>query len=120
MSESPIFAKMYDLLQWLIPCTTKYAREYRFTLALPTQENAFALQRHLVAAARAGKGADAATSLRQADIELALLRYKIRLGRDLGQLKGNGYEHASRLLDEVGRLLGGWMKKSGIGGVQTP
>jgi hypothetical protein len=26
------------------------------------------------------------------------------------------YEHASRLVDEIGRLLGGWMKKTGIDG----
>jgi retron-type reverse transcriptase len=76
-------------------------------------------QRHLISAARAGKSQDTISHLRQADIELVALRYKIRLGRDLGQLKGNSYEHASRLLDEIGRLLGGWMKKFGIGGGET-
>lgn len=117
MSESPIFAKTYDLIQWLVPCTTKYSREYRFSLALPTQENAFAVQRCLVAAAKAGSQRESAANLRQADIELAMLRYKIRLGRDLGMLKNNSYEHASRLIDEIGRLLGGWKRKVGISDV---
>ncbi len=114
MSESPIFAKLYDLLRWLLPATTKYSREYRFSLALPTQENAFLLQKHLVAAAKLPNGRDSSTHLSQADIELTLLRYKIRLARDLELLKPGSYEHASHLIDEIGRLLGGWMKKQGI------
>lgn len=116
MSESPIFAKLYDLLRWLLPATTKYSREYRFSLALPTQENAFLLQKHLVAAAKLQNVRDSSSHLRRADIELTLLRYKIRLARDLELLKSGSYEHASRLIDEIGRLLGGWMKKQGIGG----
>lgn len=116
MSESPIFAKLYDLLRWLLPVTTKYSREYRFSLALPTQENAFLLQKHLVSAAKLSNNRDRINHLTQADIELTLLRYKIRLARDLELLKPGSYEHASRLIDEIGRLLGGWMKKQGIGG----
>ncbi|MCP5096561.1 MAG: four helix bundle protein [Chloroflexi bacterium] len=103
MSESPIFAKVYDLINWLLPATTKYSREYRFSLALPTQEDAFSLQRHLVAAAKVRNKRDTIDHLQQADVVLTMLRYKIRLARDLKLLKMNGYEHVSRLLDEVGR-----------------
>ncbi len=114
MSESPIFVKTYDLLQWLLPRTLKYAREYRFALAVPIQEHGFALQRYLVCAARAPDRRGVVSNLQSADVELTLLRYKIRLSRDLGLLRDNSYEHASRLIDEVGRLLGGWMKASGM------
>jgi hypothetical protein len=116
MSESPIFVKTYDLIQWLVPKTTGYSRQYRFSLALPIQQHAFALQRRLVQAAKAGSRADAGRYLNQADVELTLLRYKIRLSRDLNLLQLGNYEHASRLVDEIGRLLGGWMKKTGIDG----
>lgn len=114
MTESPIFVKTYDLIQWLLPKTLKFSREYRFALAVPIQEHAFALQRWLVEAARAEDRRDAAYCLRQADVELTLLRYKIRLSRDLHVLDFGGYEHAGRLIDEVGRLLGGWMKQRGV------
>ena len=97
MSESPIFVKTYDLIHWLIPKTTKYSREYRFSLALPMQGHAFALQRCLVQAAKAQQRRDCLQYLNQADVELTLLRYKIRLSRDLHLLKGGSYEHASRL-----------------------
>ncbi len=120
MSESPIFVKTYDLFQWLLPVTTKFAREYRFSLALPMQEHGFALQRHLVSATKEPDKRERIRYLRQADVELTLLRYKIRLSRDLNLLKLNSYEHASRLIDEVGRLLGGWMKRQGISGAAAP
>jgi hypothetical protein len=120
MSESPIFAKTYDLLQWLLPATTKFSRDYRFSLALPIQEHGFALQRHLVSAAKEPGKREKISHLRQADVELTLLRYKIRLSRDLNLLKPNSYEHASRLIDEVGRLLGGWVKHQGISGAAAP
>jgi four helix bundle protein len=117
MSESPIFVKVYDLLQWLVPKTLKFSREYRFALAIPIQEHAFSVQRYLVEAARAEDNHARARFLRRADIELTLLRYKIRLSRDLQIINFGAYEHAGRLIDEVGRLLGGWMKQSGVTGV---
>lgn len=119
MSESPIFVKVYDLLLWLLPKTLKFSREYRFALAVPIQEHAFAVQRCLVEAARATDKREKAQFLRQADVELTLLRYKMRLGRDLKVINFAGYEHAGRLIDEVGRLLGGWMKQLGVDGVKA-
>ena len=120
MSESPIFVKTYDLLRWLAPKTTGFSRQYRFSLALPLLEHAYALQRHLVQAAKAGQKAEVARYLTQADVELTLLRYKIRLSRDLNLLQLGSYEHASRLIDEIGRLLGGWQKKIGMSGAKAP
>jgi hypothetical protein len=80
------------------------------------QEGVFALQRCLIEAARSDDKGEAVLHLRQADVELAMLRYKVRLSRDLKVMDFSGYEHASRLIDEVGRLLGGWKKRHGVGG----
>ncbi|MEA3340014.1 MAG: four helix bundle protein [Chloroflexota bacterium] len=38
MKQSPIFVRTYDLLLWLIPCTTKFPREQRFVLGKAVQE----------------------------------------------------------------------------------
>jgi hypothetical protein len=45
-------------------------------------------------------------------VELSELRLCLRLSHDLAMLDLRGYEHVSRLLDEVGRLLGGWQRKA--------
>ncbi|MCW5851043.1 MAG: four helix bundle protein, partial [Anaerolineae bacterium] len=49
--------------------------------------------------------------LDQADVALAKLRFYLRLSLDMQWLSLGQYEHASRLTDEIGRLLGGWQRK---------
>jgi four helix bundle protein len=112
LPDSPIFTKVYDLLAWLLPRTLKFPREHRFTLASRIQTCAFDLQRALLQAAKAVNAQEQAAALRQADVELAELRLCLRLSVDLKLLERRGYEHISRLTDEVGRLLGGWQKKA--------
>jgi hypothetical protein len=45
-----------------------------------------------------------------ADSELDKLRTHLRMCRDLSLISPGQYEHAARMLVEVGRLLGGWQK----------
>ncbi len=112
MPDSPIFAKVYDLLLWLVPRTLKFPREHRFILASRLQSAAFNLQRALLQAVKASDAPAQAAALRQADVELADLRLNLRLSNDLQLLDVRGYEHVARSTDEIGRLLGGWQKKS--------
>lgn len=48
--------------------------------------------------------------LLQADVTLTKLRLYLRLCHDLDLLSRGQYEHVSRSVDEIGRLLGGWRK----------
>jgi hypothetical protein len=107
MKESPIFTKTYDLLCWLLPETIKFPRQHRFVLAEAVQRAALLFQEQII---EAGMVEKPLPLLRQADVTLAKLRLDLRLCRELGLLKFNQYEHGSRMVDEVGRLLGGWMK----------
>jgi hypothetical protein len=50
--------------------------------------------------------------LDQADTELVKLRLYLRLCRDLELLSPGQYEHVARMINEVGRLLGGWLKST--------
>ena len=108
MKESPIFTRSYELLQWQIPATVKFPRQQRFVLAAAIQKTALELHEKLIEAAKS----DAPLPLlRQADVLLTKLRFYLRLCRDLELLKLGQYEHASRIVSEIGRLLGGWIKK---------
>jgi four helix bundle protein len=109
--DSPIFVKVYDLIVWLVPHTLKFPREHRFMLAARIQTCAYDLQRALLHAVKAPTVAAQAEALRQADIELSELRLHLRLANDIHLIERRTYEHAARLTDEVGRLLGGWQKK---------
>ncbi|MCO5189470.1 MAG: four helix bundle protein [Anaerolineae bacterium] len=82
MQQSPIFARTYDLLLWLLPRTTKFPREHRFVLARAVQETALQLQELLIEASM-GRGATRVDALARADITLTKLRFYLRLCKDL-------------------------------------
>ncbi|MBF6591534.1 MAG: diversity-generating retroelement protein Avd [Ktedonobacterales bacterium] len=108
-NESPIFARGYDLLRWLIPLTLKFPRQQRFVLAAAVQQSALRLHERLIEAAHA-KDAPLLAALGNADVELDKLRHYLRLCHDLDLITAGQYEHAAVGLAEIGRLLGGWRK----------
>ena len=108
MQESPIFAKSYDLVKWLIPLTVKFPRQQRFVVAQALQQSALRLQEALIEAVRLP---DPITHLRAADVELDKLRFYLRLSADLGYISLEQQRHAGQMIAEIGRMLGGWQKK---------
>ncbi len=116
-SQSPIFAKTYDLLLWLLPKTAKFSREQRFVMARYVQDSALRFQECLIEAGTLPKTnkRDKLAYLNKADVELTKLRFYLRLCRDIGLLKNRQHRHVSQMVDELGRLLGGWFKS--LGGV---
>jgi hypothetical protein len=107
MTESPVFARCDELVLWVLRTTVRYPRPYRAALGRATQEAALGLQRGLVAAARRR---DRRSALQAADEALHELRLLLRQGQTLRVLSFGQYEHAARLADEIGRLLGEWRK----------
>lgn len=111
--ESPIFVRTYDWLRWLLPLTLQFPKSQRFLMAQHLQEKSLTFYDHLVAA---GRRVNVAENLQQADVLLEQIRLTMRLCRDLNLMQPRQYEHAARLLDEIGRLLGGWQAKQKKGG----
>ena len=107
MKESPIFSKTFDLLTWLIPTTMKFPRSQRFVLARRVQDAAFNFYEAITAA---GVSKDKRRWLYQADIELQRLRLYIRLSHRLEFISMRQYEHVSKMVVEIGNLLGGWQR----------
>lgn len=50
------------------------------------------------------------TTLQDLDAELDLLRCQVRTAKALGYLDFKKYEHWAKLNDEIGRMIGGWIK----------
>jgi four helix bundle protein len=109
LNQSPIFARTYDLVRWLIPLTVKFPRHQRFVLATAIQQAALALQARLIEAVRLP---DRKGALRSADVELDKLRFYLRLSYDLGYISLGQQRHAGQMVAEIGRLLGAWQKSA--------
>ena len=107
-AKSPMLIKTYDFLKWLLPVTQKFPKSQRFVLAQRLQQTAFQFY-ELTIEARRVRPNDAV--LKRADIELDKLRLYLRLCHELELLGMGQYRHASRMTTEMGKLLGGWMKK---------
>lgn len=107
--ESPIFAKSYDFLHWFVPVTSKFPREHRFGLTSRLQNTAYRFYELLYVVSVSG---NPNRVLARADVALRQLKAYWRLAYDLAFMPIKRYEHGSRLLDELGRLLGGWLKST--------
>ena len=113
-AETPIFTRSFDLLTWLLPATNHFPRAHRHTATRRLLDAAFDLREHLEAANHR-RGAARIERLEAADEALDRLRLYIRLAVAWGWLTEGQYEHVSRMVMEVGRLLGGWKKVAGSG-----
>ena len=107
--QSPIFVKTYDFLLWLIPLALKFPKSQRFLLAERLSKMALDFYDLILDAVmepeRQGERLD------QADKLLTKIRLYVRLSYDLKCISLGQLEHAARLMDEIGRLVGGWKRK---------
>jgi hypothetical protein len=92
---------------WLTSALTKFPKEQRFRLAARIEASLYSFHDHILRAARAGQRR---SRLMEADLELEKLRVYLRLAQDTRCLSFKQYEHAARMVNEVGKLLGGWLK----------
>jgi len=51
--------------------------------------------------------------LEKANLNLEILRFQMRLAKDLLCLKVQSYGFVAKAIDEIGKLVGGWLKSSG-------
>jgi hypothetical protein len=110
--EMVIFARTFDLLSWLLPATDKFPKAQRFIVTRRLTDAALDFQEALFHANARRQKARLAC-LRDADACLDTLRLYLRLAHQWKWLSPGQYEHVCRMVEEVGRLLGGWLRQSG-------
>jgi hypothetical protein len=106
-ATGPALEAMYRFLLWLVPSVDKFPRAQKFLLGDRIQTIALDILEHLIDATY-NRRRDA--SLAAANLGLDKLRVLFRLAHDLRHIDHKRYEHAARCLDEIGRLVGGWLK----------
>jgi hypothetical protein len=107
-NEMLIVKKAYDFSKWLLQHTGKFPKSYRFSVAVRI-ENTMLEFTELVAVAN--MRSSRISLLRQTDEGLTRLRFLVRLSYEMGFISLNSYEYASRQVAELGKMLGGWLKK---------
>jgi hypothetical protein len=110
--ELLVITKTYDLIAWACKHTSRFPRNHRFVLGERLERNLHDLLELLI---QARYSRERKPLLDQANLKLEVLRFQTRLARDLCCWKTNSYVFAAKAIDEVGRLVGGWLR-SGKGG----
>ena len=108
-NEMVIFTRTYDFVSWLIPLTLNFPRSQRWIVTARLQAAALEFF-ELIVEANAQHGQARASRLRAADAELVKVRLYLRLCEHWRWFTPGQYRHASEMVAEVGRLLGGWIK----------
>lgn len=110
-SEMVIFTRTYDLLHWLLPKSEHFPKLYRSTVTQRLMEAILNFQEALLEAG-AYRDKIRLRHLRAADVHLNKVRLYLRLAHQWGWLNAGQYEHVSRMVAEIGRLLGGWIRQT--------
>lgn len=106
-----IFTRTYDFLSWLLPHARNFPRSDRFVVTKRLQDAALDFQERIIEANRL-RGRERLVRLRQADAALDKVRLYLRLVNRWQWLSAGQYLHVSKMVKEIGDLLGGWIKQT--------
>jgi len=109
-ATGPALEKWYQFLRWLAPTLEKFPKSYKFTLGERLLNGALDVLERLIEATYHRQPLPMLTA---ANLGLEKLRFLFRLATELKLLDLRRYEFAARAIDEVGRLIGGWIKSQG-------
>ncbi len=105
--ELTVITRTYDLVRWCCEHTSRFPRQHRFVLGERIERRVYDLLETLV---QARYTRDRGPLLRQANLDLELLRFQMRLAHDLRCLRANSYGFAVQTLGEIGAMVGGWLR----------
>jgi hypothetical protein len=108
-TKETLVAKAYDLLKYALPMLEGLPRSQKFTLGDRIQNHLSDLLEILVEAYYL-PAAEKRPLLLRANIRLEILRRYFRLGYERGHYNSLRYKDFAERLDEIGRMVGGWLK----------
>ena len=105
--ELKIIQDFYDFMLWMIRHIEKYPRHHRYSLGYAMEGR---MQRILELLLKAKYRKDKKVLLDDVNIELELLRFQLRLSKDLAVLAVKSYGFGAKSLLAIGAQAGGWSK----------
>ena len=109
MEELKILQKTYDMIKYGNQCLLQFPRAERYALAAEIKQSMYKILRLII---QANKQRNKKQIQMEIDTELDVLRTFIRLAadKDTKYLSLRKYEIWSKQLNEIGKMLGGWIK----------
>ena len=108
MNET-ILQKTYDFLKEIVQVVGKFPKHQRFLIGDKMQGFTTHILEMLIEAYYLPT-TEKADKLLKVNIELEKLRYFIRLAYDLGFYPSSRYKQLAEQINEIGRMVGGWLR----------
>src|SRR5438270_10054917 len=96
--ELVVITKTYDFILWSCHHTGKFPRNHRFVLGERIERNLYDLLETLI---RSKFTRDRRDLLERSNLLLEVLRFQVRLAKDLQCLRVDSYGFAAKAIDEI-------------------
>lgn len=103
----PIVTRWLDFSAWLLETTGSFPKSLRHSLVHRLDDEALQI---LLLLTEASYRRRKRRLLREANLHLSRLRMLLELSHRLRALSTGAWERATIAVDEVGRMLGGWLR----------
>ena len=104
--ELKVIQDVYDFMLWLLGHIEKFPRQHRYSLGIAMENR---LQRILELLLRAKFARRKTDYLNDANIEMEILRFQLRLAKDLRALPLKNHGAATAHSLAIGSQIGGWL-----------
>jgi four helix bundle protein len=109
--DIPIFQKLYDFYQLLYQYIKLFPKQDRYSLGVKLEHTALEILEYIFFASNL-RDKEKVEALQKADVQLDLLKVFIRLAKDVKALDIKKYLELEKQLQEIGKMLGGWLKSA--------
>ncbi len=107
LQNLPIFQKTYDLIKQVYIYIPKFPKRQQYILGQRIEQGCVDFLGLVI---EANEKKDRLDDLKKASVVLNKLRIFIRLAKDLKFLVFQDYQVLEEAIDEIGKMLGGWIK----------
>jgi len=109
LHELTIYKKLEVFLTWIYPVLSRLPRSEKYTLGKRIEEILLQILEGLITA---NYEIDKVETLAKLRVQLESLQVLIRISKNIGVISGKQYEFSSRAINELKRMLLGWMKST--------
>lgn len=109
--DIPIFQKIYELYKLFYQLIVHFPKKDKYAIGQKIETNILGLIEDIITASQFPKS-EKVTILHRASIKLDLLKILIRCCKDLKIIDNKNYLLTESRLQEIGKMLGGWIKAS--------
>ena len=109
--ELIVITKTYDLIVWTVNHTSRFPRNHRHVLGTRIEQQLYDVLELLI---EAKFSRQRRAQLENTNRKLETLRFLLRLAKDVDYLELSSYGFGAKCVDEIGRLVGGWLKSADL------